>query len=119
MLGVHAPTKTLVVALDAGRTAAVPLDAYGHVRLGYAVTTHKGQGVTCDRAFVLVGGDAQDLHAAYVQASRARSETRLYADRLSAGDELADLVRSMERNRQKGLAHDLLSGRPDPDRGAA
>lgn len=119
VLGVHAPTKTLVVALDAGRTAAVPLDAYGHVRLGYAVTTHKGQGVTCDRAFVLVGGDAQDLHAAYVQASRARDETRLYADRLSAGDELTDLVRSMERDRQKGLAHDLLPRRPDPDVGAA
>lgn len=119
VLGVHGLTKTLIVSLDSGKTAAVPLESYVHVRLGYAVTTHKGQGVTCDRAFVLVGGEAQDLHAAYVQASRARAETRLYADRLSAGDELADLVRAMGRDRQKGLAHDLLPEPPGLDRGAA
>lgn len=110
-LGVHEPTRTLIARLDSGRTVAVPLESYDHLRLGYAVTTHKGQGVTCDRAFVLVGGDGQDLHAAYVQASRARVETKLFTDRLSAGDELADLVRAMERDRQKDLAHDLL---PEP-----
>lgn len=111
--GVHQPTKTLIVALDSGRTVAVPLDAYAHVKLGYAVTTHKGQGVTCDRSFVLLAGNSQDLHSAYVQASRARTETKLFTDRLSAGDDLADLIRSMERDRQKDLAHDVATLRQE------
>ena len=34
------------------------------------LTTDKGQGVTCDRAFVLLGDNMQDLHLSYVQASR-------------------------------------------------
>lgn len=113
VLGIHHPTRTLIAALDSGRTVAVPLDAYEHVRLGYAVTTHKGQGVTCDHSFVLLGGDTQDLHLAYVQASRARVQTKLFTDRLTAGEELADLIRSMERERTKGLAHDLLPA-PEP-----
>lgn len=108
VLGIHQPSRTLITALDSGRTVAVPLDAYKHVRLGYAVTTHKGQGVTCEHSFVLLGADAQDLHLSYVQASRARVATKLFTDRLSAGEGLADLIRSMERERLKTLAHDLL-----------
>ena len=106
----------LVVRLDTGRAVSVPLADYEHLRLGYALTAHKGQGVTCDRAFVLLGEEMQDLHLSYVQASRARTETHLFTDRVSAGEELSDLVRGMQSDRQKVLAHDVAgeSLRPNP-----
>lgn len=97
----------LVVRLDSGRTASVPLSDYDHLRLGYCLTAHKGQGVTCDRAYVLLGEEMQDLHLSYVQASRARAETHLFTDRVSAGEELEDLIRGMGQERQKTLAHDV------------
>ena len=65
------------------------------------------QGATVERCFVLCGGSMQDREATYVQASRAREETRLYVDRVSAGEEFSGLVRSMERSRAKELAVDL------------
>jgi Ti-type conjugative transfer relaxase TraA len=97
----------LVVRLDSSAVVTVPLADYEHLRLGYCLTAHKGQGVTCDRAYVLLGDEMQDLHLSYVQASRARTETHLFTDRVSAGDELSDLVRGMQQERQKTLAHDV------------
>jgi len=92
------------VRFDDGRLAVIPLSDFKNVSLGYAVTTHKAQGVTVDRAFVLLGGPMQDRELSYVQASRARTETRLYADRETAGDNLVDLTRAMQRSRPKILA---------------
>ena len=99
--------RFLVVRLDAGAVVSVPVAEYDHLRLGYCLTAHKGQGVTCDRAFVLLGDGNQDLHLSYVQASRARGDTHLFTDRVSAGDDLADLVRGMQREQRKELAHDV------------
>jgi len=52
----------------------------------------------------------QDREATYVQASRARLATRLYTDEVSAGDEMSELCRAMERSRAKSLALDLSDG---------
>lgn len=101
----------LVVRLDSSSVVSVPLADYDHLRLGYCLTAHKGQGVTCERAYVLLGDEMQDLHLSYVQASRARGETHLFTDRVSAGDDLSDLVRGMQQERQKTLAHDLVDER--------
>jgi hypothetical protein len=49
----------------------------------------------------------QDRESTYVQASRAREETRLYVDRVSAGEEFSSMLRSMERSRAKDLAIDI------------
>lgn len=81
---------------------------YGDFELGYALTTHKAQGMTVERAFVLAGGDMQDREQAYVQMSRAREETRLFVDEGTAGEDLVELARAMSRPRQKDLAHDHI-----------
>lgn len=109
VLGAARP-EMIVVRLDTGGTVTVPLTDFPHVRLGYAMTTHKGQGVTCDTAYVLLGEELQDLHLSYVQASRARGDTHLFTDRVSAGEELSDLVRGMQRDNRKLLAHDVAEG---------
>lgn len=99
--------KNLTVRLDSGRKVLVSLDRYDSIQLGYATTIHKGQGATVDRAFVLLGGQQQDQHLSYVQLSRARAETRVYVDRYEAGQDYADLLALMERNRQRPMAIDL------------
>jgi conjugative relaxase-like TrwC/TraI family protein len=108
----------LVVRLDTGRVASVPLRDYGHLRLGYALATREGQGATCDRAFVLLEGGTRDLHISCVQASRARHETHLFVDRATAGDEISDLARSMGRDRSRTLAHDAADGTLERTRAA-
>lgn len=109
--GVSPATQSLRVRLDGGAAVHVPLSEYAHLRLGYAVTTHKGQGVTVDHAYVLAGGAMTDRELSYVQLSRARHTTRVYADRAEAGTDLADLARAMTKSRQHTLAHDAVPPR--------
>lgn len=54
--------------------------AYASERLdyGYALTGHAAQGITVDRAFVHLPGQAALQEWGYVACSRARLETRLY-----------------------------------------
>lgn len=96
------------VQLDQDRLVHVPLAYYDFLRLGYAITTHKGQGATVENAYILAGGAIQDREISYVQASRARGETRIFTDRLEAGEALELLSRQMSRTRAKQLAHDVL-----------
>ncbi len=49
----------------------------GHLRHGYAITGHKAQGMTADRAFVL-GDEAIYREWGYVALSRGRADNRLY-----------------------------------------
>ena len=83
-----------------------------HIALGYASTTHKAQGSTVDRAFVLAGGWMQDRELSYVQMSRHRDECKIFASEAAAGEDLGALVRGMNRSRAKGMAHDLEEDRP-------
>jgi len=94
----------LSAELEDGRRVSFSLEQYEHVRLGYAVTTHKAQGITVERAYVLAGGEMQDRELTYVQMSRARENTRIYIDREQAGENLRELTLAMERSRAKELA---------------
>lgn len=68
----------LVVKLDSGRTATVSEEAYAALDHGYAVTVHKAQGVTVDRAYVLASA-GMDRHLAYVAMTRHRDQVQLFA----------------------------------------
>lgn len=82
----------------------MPKDA---ISLGYAATTHKLQGQTVDHCYVLLGGALTGREMTYVQATRARKTTRLFVDKLHAGEELADLIASVRKSQAKNLAHDV------------
>jgi ATP-dependent exoDNAse (exonuclease V) alpha subunit len=78
---VDSEQRAVVVELDDRGALRVParyLDA-GHLRHAYALTGHKTQGLTVERAFVLAEGEGKLREWGYVALSRARCETRLYA----------------------------------------
>lgn len=104
----------MTVRLDGGTRVTIHHAVVAETRptLGYAATTHASQGATVERCLVLVGGSMQDREATYVQASRARGTTRLYVDEATAGGELEELTRLMQRSRAKDLAHDVLESAP-------
>ncbi len=103
------PTRgELRVELESGYRVCVSLAAYEHLSLAYAVTTHKGQGLTVESAYVLAGGAMTDRELSYVQTSRARGKTHIFTDEISSGDRLEMLARKMEQSRAKDLAHEYL-----------
>jgi conjugative relaxase-like TrwC/TraI family protein len=97
------------IRLDSGKQLAFSLQDFDAIRLGYAFTTHRLQGSTVRDAFVLVGGGMQDLHASYVQASRAEVSTHLFTDTVEGGEDLETIARKMKRERQKDTVHELMA----------
>jgi hypothetical protein len=86
-LDAHARTLTLRLDGTDGREVTLPrfyLDGRGRgernrrVDLAYATTGHRAQGLTRGRALVRLTG-SEDVNWLYVQLSRARQDTRLYA----------------------------------------
>ena len=108
VIAIDQECSELTVRLDHGLSVTLDTNVYNHIALGYAVTTHAGQGQTVESAFVLAGGSMTDRELSYVQGSRARGATWIYTDRLSAGPELEYLANQMNRSRAKDLAHEYL-----------
>ncbi|MBX3438894.1 MAG: AAA family ATPase [Planctomycetaceae bacterium] len=108
VVGVDAAKGYLRVELDNGFQVTIDTAVYPHLSLGYAVTTHKGQGQTVEAAYILAGGSMTDRELSYVQGSRARGDTRLYTDAASAGPAFSELVRNMQTSRAKDMAHEHL-----------
>jgi hypothetical protein len=90
----------------------------GHLTHSYAITGHKAQGMTTDKAYVL-GDETRYREWTYTPLSRGRSDNRLYVvagtdpDREELGGEVAsspnpmtELVRAIGRSRAKDLALD-------------
>jgi len=72
---------TLHVRLDDGRLTSVHSSDFPYLEHGYALTTHKAQGVTVDQAFILTGGAMTDRELSTVQLSRHRDGAALFVDR--------------------------------------
>jgi len=94
------------VQFDDGVRSTINLAEYEHLELGFAITTHRGQGQTVENSLVLLGGSMTDREMSYVQISRARGTTRIYADRDSGGDSIERLASMMNRSRPKELVLD-------------
>ena len=90
-LGVVNGERGIVVGVDAergevgvelrGRTVRLDREyVEGSVTLGYAITGHAAQGMTCSQTFVLAT-DGLSKEWAYVALSRRRDANRLYVTR--------------------------------------
>lgn len=94
----------LSVAVDGGREVHVEPASYPHLQLGYAITSHKAQGMTTEQAFVFPG-KLVNRELAYVQASRARGDTRFFF----GFDNLDLAAERMSRSQPKELACAVLA----------
>ena len=92
-----------------GQTVTIELSSLQNdaLSLGYAATSHKLQGATVDNAYVLLSGPLNSKEMAYVQATRARHATHLFADATTAGKQLERLEKSLKRSNVKQMAHDI------------
>lgn len=97
-------TQNVRVRLDDGKTVTIPLLRYNHLQLGYAMTAHKAQGATIENAYVILGGSMQDRELSYLEVSRARGDTRLFAEGAKQEWQLRSLVKAMNRSREKQFA---------------
>ncbi len=125
--GVDVAAGALEVCTDDGRAVRLPRwylagsQRRRWIDHGYAVTCHKAEGMTTDRAFVL---GSEDLYREWgnTAMSRARQENRLYllvgenplADELDVlgqprRDPVAGIVQAFGRSRAKLLALDHLA----------
>ncbi|BCA80312.1 MobF family relaxase [Desulfuromonas sp. AOP6] len=98
----------MTVKLDSGERVQFDSDKYSHLSHGYAVTTHKAQGVTVDQTFVLGGGSMTNREMSYVQMSRHRDSAHLYVDRsiVAEAENLEKLEKAMARSQQKETSLD-------------
>ncbi len=92
-----------------GMQVLVDQVAYDQVDHGYAVTLHKSQGATVDRAYVLASG-GMDQHLAYVAMTRHRDTATLYAGRDDFQDGRA-LAARLSRARPKMSTLDFMERR--------
>ena len=99
----------LHVRLDDGSERDVDMASYKNVEHGYAVTVHKAQGVTVDRAYLLAT-PSMDRSLAYVGMTRHRHECEIYHgqdDFKSPGD----MTKAMSRADNKTSTLDYLESR--------
>jgi chaperonin cofactor prefoldin len=109
------------MTLEDGRSATLPSHYLedGHVTHAYAITGHKAQGMTTEKAFVL-GDETLYREWGYVAMSRGKQNNSLYVvagqdpEREELGgqieaapDPLGELTRALGRSRAKDLAMDV------------
>jgi Ti-type conjugative transfer relaxase TraA len=111
MLGtVRAPDR-IDVQLDAAggdqaRVVSVDVGRYNAFDYGYALTIHKTQGATVDRAFVFASG-SMDRNLTYVAMTRHREAATLYVDRQEFPNQ-ATLVKRLGRDGSKETTLDYV-----------
>src|SRR5205085_1925950 len=106
VVGVDTTRGELGATMDDGRFqrfAGEDLDAE-HLAYAYAVTVHRSQGSTVERAHSLEDGGGREL--AYVKMSRAKERSTLYPVADSMEQAIEDLGRSWSQSRRIGWAID-------------
>nr|WP_301272678.1 hypothetical protein [Gluconobacter kondonii] len=96
-------------SVGTGRIVSVRVADYDALDHGYAATIHKSQGVTVDRAHVLVTG-SMDRHGAYVALSRHRESVSVHWARDDVGGR-DGLVKQLSREQLKDTTLDYLRDR--------
>jgi conjugative relaxase-like TrwC/TraI family protein len=83
---------TLLLKTSGPNPRAVLADTheFQSLKLAYAQHVYKAQGLTCERAQILIGGWQTDRERAYVALSRAREQTDIHIARGDLGEDELD-----------------------------
>ena len=90
------------IQLTDGRT--IPAD-FESISYGYATTSHKAQGSTCDHA--ILAAAQMDNRACYVGSSRGRQSVKVFTP------DFEHLYDSVKRNSEHLTGHDLIASRQE------
>lgn len=82
--------------------AMLKITKYDAIDHAYAITGHKSQGQTVEKAFFLPSAAMLSREWGYVSDSRSRDETRLYVPE----EQYKDLAKQFSRSRMKGTTAD-------------
>jgi ATP-dependent exoDNAse (exonuclease V) alpha subunit len=82
----------------------IPAD-FESISYGYAATSHKSQGSTCDHA--ILAAAQMDNRACYVGSSRGRQSVKVFTP------DFEHLYNSIKRNSEHLTGHDLISAREE------
>lgn len=93
---VGAKERTLTVMTETNQRITFNADEMTKFRHGYAVTTHKSQGSTVDKALVLVDGYNMDREKIYVAFSRGREGNMIFADKPTVGELTKEEAQSLK-----------------------
>ncbi|MDQ6982025.1 MAG: hypothetical protein Q9M08_03310, partial [Mariprofundus sp.] len=95
--------------LDSGEIITVHADEYGYIKHAYAISTHKAQGQSVSRAYIFSSGKMISKEMGYVQLTRAKEQTRIYADKETLGElAVQELTKQMSKSHQKETTLDVL-----------
>ncbi|ATX80166.1 Ti-type conjugative transfer relaxase TraA [Mariprofundus aestuarium] len=95
--------------LDDGEVISVNVDEYGYFKHSYAISTHKSQGQSVSRSYIFSSGKMISKEMGYVQLTRAKNQTKIYADKEMLGDlALDELSKQMSKSQQKETVLDML-----------
>lgn len=102
----------ILIKTDDGNKINLYGSDYEHVSHGYAVTTHKSQGVTVQNSFILNSGAMASSELSYVQMSRHKNEAHLFIDRKNFENQLRTELYSAEpTERMAALAEQVAAER--------
>ena len=102
----------ITVQLDREKSVIIDTAKYESVQHGYAITAHKSQGATVDRAHVVAGGSGMEgTEWAYVSNSRARDETHVHVD-VTTKEEIAQ---TWNKSHQSESTQDFLQQPDQPE----
>jgi Ti-type conjugative transfer relaxase TraA len=104
----HIDGDRLSVTLDGGRKIKVDARDYGDLDYGYALTVHKAQGVTVDRAYLLATSSL-NAQLAYVSMTRHRDQLQIAYSREHFSD-AATLASTLAQAEVKTFSADYLPG---------
>ncbi|HEY3865338.1 MAG TPA: MobF family relaxase [Solirubrobacteraceae bacterium] len=92
VLEANSKQNRLLIQTEGAKSRQVSVDTEEHkdLRLGYAQHVYKAQGLTVDRAHVMIGGWQTDRERAYVAVSRSREKTEIYTAREDLGEQDMD-----------------------------
>lgn len=93
----------ITVSLDNGKQVKFNTKYYSSLDYGYAMTTHKSQGLTCDNAYVFFSERYLSKELAYVKMSRSRNTPKVYcaSSLLEKTEYLKELSMKAERETEK------------------
>jgi ATP-dependent exoDNAse (exonuclease V) alpha subunit len=109
VLAVDPWERSLLLGTDEGRAVRLPPDYLEHVRHGYALTGHTGQGATVERTYLLASPARGGREWSYVAGSRHREELRVYLADHDPETAREALAAAWERAQEKRLAIDHVS----------